>query len=177
LTHLGKGKKSKGKGKGKKGKKGRKGKKKKKGKDLTPDRTIESLFEELYDHGIIKNYPKVKLDSLVGSVSLINGEIRSFFATFDPAQAKDNIDERPMPGDANPLPTFGDARKALKDICCLPMGSKYVHEFSPHTKSVLIAGPPGSGKKTLVDAICTELHATQFDLTAATIAGWQYIHI
>ena len=36
----------------------RKGKKKK-DKDLTPDRTTESLFEELVVNGIIKCYPKV----------------------------------------------------------------------------------------------------------------------
>merc|ERR1712226_1341863 len=52
--------------KGKKGKKGKKsgkkkkgGKKKKKEKDLTADRTIESLYEELVAEGIIVQSPKV----------------------------------------------------------------------------------------------------------------------
>ena len=54
-----KGKKGKISKKRKKGKKGQKKGKKKKDKDLTPDRTTESLFEELVVNGIIKSYPKV----------------------------------------------------------------------------------------------------------------------
>ena len=42
---------------GKKG--GKKGKKGKKEKDLTPDRTIESLYEELVSEGIIVRHNKV----------------------------------------------------------------------------------------------------------------------
>ena len=42
---------------------------------------------------------------------------------------------------------------------------------APLTRSVLIAGPKGSGKKLLVNAICWETGATLFDLTAANIAG------
>ena len=55
-----KGKKGKISKKRKKGKKGQKKGKKKKDKDLTPDRTTESLFEELVVNGIIKSYPKVE---------------------------------------------------------------------------------------------------------------------
>jgi hypothetical protein len=142
---------------------------------MTPDRSIESLFEELLDNEIIKKYPKLRMDALVGSCSLINGEIRSFFGQ-NPLEANKpagatSSDERPMPGDANPSPSFGDVKRAAKDICILPLGSEAVHLNSPHTKSVLICGPEGSGKKALVTAICTELHATLFDLTAANIAG------
>jgi hypothetical protein len=54
-----KGKKGKISKKRKKGKKGSKKGKKKKDKDLTPDRTTESLFEEMILNGIIKQYPKV----------------------------------------------------------------------------------------------------------------------
>ena len=43
------------------GKKGSKKGKKKKDKDLTPDRTTESLFEELVMNNVIKPYPQVKL--------------------------------------------------------------------------------------------------------------------
>lgn len=46
--------------------KGKKGKKKKKEKDLTPDRTIESLYEELANEGIIPRFPKVKLSEYIG---------------------------------------------------------------------------------------------------------------
>ena len=54
-----KGKKGKISKKRKKGKKGNKKGKKKKDKDLTPDRTTESLFEELVMNNVIKPYPKV----------------------------------------------------------------------------------------------------------------------
>jgi SpoVK/Ycf46/Vps4 family AAA+-type ATPase len=50
-------------------------------------------------------------------------------------------------------------------------GSQEVHEKAPITRSVLIAGPKGCGKKMLVHAIVTELGATLFDLTARNIAG------
>ena len=56
-----KGKKGKISKKRKKGKKGSKKGKKKKDKDLTPDRTTESLFEELVMNNVIKPYPKVNL--------------------------------------------------------------------------------------------------------------------
>ena len=55
-----KGKKGKISKKRKKGKKGSKKGKKKKDKDLTPDRTTESLFEELVMNNVIKPYPQVK---------------------------------------------------------------------------------------------------------------------
>ena len=57
-----KGKKGKISKKRKKGKKGSKKGKKKKDKDLTPDRTTESLFEELVMNNVIKPYPKVKIN-------------------------------------------------------------------------------------------------------------------
>ena len=55
-----KGKKGKISKKRKKGKKGSKKGKKKKDKDLTPDRTTESLFEELVMNNVIKSYPQVE---------------------------------------------------------------------------------------------------------------------
>jgi len=58
----------------------------------------------------------------------------------------------------------------------MPMGSKTVHELSPFTKSLLLAGPSGVGKTELINAVCTELHACLIDLTAATIAGIQFYY-
>lgn len=46
-------------------KKGKKGKGKKE-KDLTPDRSIESLYEELAREGIIVRCPKTKLSDYMG---------------------------------------------------------------------------------------------------------------
>lgn len=85
--------------KGKKGKKsskkkgrrgGKKGKKKKE-KDLTPDRTLESLFEELVTNGIIRKYPETLLSSFKGERAITAAELRF--------QGKD------------PLPTLGDIRQ------------------------------------------------------------------
>ncbi len=178
-----KGKKGKGKkGKGKKGKKGgrggkkgktgkrkRKKKKGKKAKDLTPDRTWESLYEELVLAGIIVRYPKLEFDDLIGDYSLVNETIRKHWAETPVEFLEDS--QLKMPSGPNPAPGYGDIKRALRDIVILPMGSPTVHEMAPYTRSLLIAGPPGSGKKSLVYAICTEMGATLFDLTAANLAG------
>ena len=65
-----KGKKGKISKKRKKGKKGSKKGKKKKDKDLTPDRTTESLFEELVMNNVIKQYPKVNLKEYLGKAAI-----------------------------------------------------------------------------------------------------------
>ncbi|XP_054288457.1 dynein regulatory complex protein 11 [Macrosteles quadrilineatus] len=147
----------------KKGKKGKKGSKKKKGrrtgkkgkkkkeKDLTPDRTLESLFEELITNGIIKKYPETPLSSFIGERSYAASELRF--------QGKD------------PLPSLGDIRQVMLEYCILPLGSKTIHQVSPLVRSMLIAGPRGTGKDMLVHAVCTEAGAVLFDLTAANIVG------
>lgn len=53
----------------KKTRRGLKKSKKKKDKDLTPDRTLESLFEELVVNGIIRKYPLMPLSSYLGEMS------------------------------------------------------------------------------------------------------------
>ena len=63
------------------------------------------------------------------------------------------------------------ALQVILDYCILPLGSKIVRQLSPLVRSVLIAGPRGSGKDTLVNAVCTEVGAVKFDLTAANIVG------
>ena len=50
-------------------------------------------------------------------------------------------------------------------------GSPGVHEKSPLVKSLMFAGPRGTGKRMLVHAICNETGANLFDLTATNIAG------
>ncbi|EZA60539.1 IQ and AAA domain-containing protein [Ooceraea biroi] len=125
--------------------------KKKKEKDLTPDRTLESLFEELVAEGIIKLYRKTSLDEFKGEKSFANHELRE--------------------KEGDPLPTLGDTRQLIAEYCILPLGNEVLRELTPLVRSVLIAGPRGSGKKFLVNAICTELGATLFDITPANIAG------
>ena len=57
------------------------------------------------------------------------------------------------------------------DILNLSAGSSSLREQSPHVKSLLLVGPPGTGKTMLLNAICTELGAVLFDLTATNILG------
>ena len=49
--------------------------------------------------------------------------------------------------------------------------SSYLRENAPHVKSCLLVGPEGSGKTMLLNAVCTELEAVLFDLTATNIVG------
>ena len=134
-------------------KKGRTGKKskKKKEKDLTPDRTLESLFEELVTNGIIRKYPEVQLSEFRGERSYAAHDLRK--------QGKD------------PLPSLGDIRQVVLEYCILPLGSKTIHQTAPLVKSVLLAGPHGSGKNMLVHAVCTETGSVLFDLSPANIVG------
>lgn len=55
--------------------------------------------------------------------------------------------------------------------CVLSAGSPELHEKSPLIKSILLAGPPGVGKKMLVHAICQETGATLFDLSPLNTTG------
>ncbi|KAI5642820.1 ATPase family associated with various cellular activities (AAA) domain-containing protein [Phthorimaea operculella] len=135
----------------KKVRRGGKKNKKKKEKDLTPDRTTESLFEELVSNGIIRPYPIVKIDDYIGEKCYIGAELRS--QGFEPD------------------PCLGDIRQLVKEYCILPLGSEHVRTHCPMVRSVLISGPSGSGKKFLVQAICSETGATLFDLTPANIVG------
>ncbi|XP_062535222.1 dynein regulatory complex protein 11-like [Armigeres subalbatus] len=123
---------------------GKKGKKKRE-KDLTPDRTTESLFEELLTNGIIKKFPETPIDAYVGDLSYA---------------ARSAL---------NPSP--GDVRHLIKQYCILPLGSETIRNFGPCIKSLLIAGPKGSGKTSLVHAICTETGSVLFDISPANIAG------
>ncbi|XP_063234958.1 dynein regulatory complex protein 11 [Bacillus rossius redtenbacheri] len=134
-------------------KKGRSGKKskKKKEKDLTPDRTLESLFEELITNGIIKKYPEVRLSEFRGERSYAAYELRK--------EGKDS------------QPSLGDIRQLMMEYCILPLGSKTIHQMAPMVKSLMLAGPHGSGKDMLVHAVCTEVGAVLFDLSPANIVG------
>jgi SpoVK/Ycf46/Vps4 family AAA+-type ATPase len=144
---------SKGKKARKASKKGRSGKKskKKKEKDLTPDRTLESLFEELVTNGIIRKYTEVRLSEFRGERSYAAHDLRK--------QGKD------------PLPSLGDIRQVILEYCILPLGSKTVHQMAPLIKSVLLVGSHGSGKDMLVHAVCTETGSVLFDLSPANITG------
>ncbi|XP_048362194.1 dynein regulatory complex protein 11 [Sphaerodactylus townsendi] len=145
-----KGKKGKKKGK-RKGKKDRRKKKSKKDKDLTPDRTIESLFKELVEEGILIRSKKVQLNDYVGEYSYLATTLRQV--------------------DVEPMPSLSDVRQLIALYGILPLGSQSVHEKAPLVKTLLLAGPQGVGKKMLIHALCTETGANLFNLSAANIAG------
>lgn len=46
-----------------------------------------------------------------------------------------------------------------------------IRNSTPLIKSILLCGPKGSGKSTLISALCYDLGATLFDLTATNIVG------
>lgn len=140
-----KGKKKKGKKKKKKGKKG------KKGKDLTAGRTIESLFEELIQQGILVRSPHVRLQDYLGDFNYLATILRQ--------------------KDIEPQPALSDVRQLVTLYGILPLGSAEVHQNMPQIKSILLAGPRGVGKKFLIHAMCTEAGANLFDLSAGNIVG------
>lgn len=146
-----KGKKGKSGKKKKKKKSGKKGKKGKKEKDLTPDRTIESLYEELVTEAIIVRHPKVSLQEFEGEYSYLGTTLRQ--------------------ASIEPMPSLSDVRRLIAEYSILGLGSPGVHEKSPLIKSLMVAGPRGTGKRMLVNAVCTETGANLFDLTATNIAG------
>lgn len=156
---------------------GKKGKKKKE-KDLTPDRTTESLFEELVVNGIVVKYPEFYMKSYLGD--------RAYAAR--------------LPTNVAP----GDIRQTIKEYCILPLGSQIIRNFAPCIKSILIAGkrkrilliklirlesiffrilplqlifdlrtkgPKGTGKRSLVQAVATETGSIMFDLSPANLVG------
>ncbi|XP_067890711.1 dynein regulatory complex protein 11 isoform X2 [Heterodontus francisci] len=139
--------------KGKKGGKKKKGKKgkKKKGKDLTVNRTIDSLYEELVREGLLIRPRNVRLSDFIGDYNYLGTTLRQT--------------------DIEPMPSLLDVRQLVTLYGILPLGSQAVHEKAPLVKSLLLAGPSGVGKKMLVHALCTETGANLFNLSPHNIAG------
>uniref|UniRef100_A0A2K6U4P0 IQ motif containing with AAA domain 1 n=1 Tax=Saimiri boliviensis boliviensis TaxID=39432 RepID=A0A2K6U4P0_SAIBB len=135
--------------KGKKGKK--KEKKAKKDKDLTADRTIESLYKELVEEGLLIQALKVNLSDYIGEYSYLGTTLRQVAI--------------------EPMPSLLDVRQLITLYGIWPLGSAAVHEKAPLVKSLLLVGPSGVGKKMLVHAICTETGANLFNLSSSNIAG------
>ncbi|NXO30708.1 DRC11 protein, partial [Cisticola juncidis] len=148
-------------GKAKKGEKGKKAAGKKKmlelEKDRTPDsdslacRTIESLYQQLAEEGLLIRVKHVNLSDYIGHYDCL----RSILGETG----------------AQPRPSIPEVRQLVALYGILPLGSQTVHENAPLVKSLLLAGPAGVGKKMLVHAICTETGANLFSLTPSNIAG------
>ncbi|NP_001073437.3 uncharacterized protein LOC558115 [Danio rerio] len=138
------------KGAAKKKKASKSAKRKKKDKDLTADRTTESLFEELVEQELLKKPENVKLKDYLGDYSYLGTTLRQ--------------------SDIEPMPSLSDVRQVVALYAILPLGSQAVHEKSPLVKTILLVGPSGVGKKMLVHAICQETGANLFDLSPLNVA-------
>ncbi|CAL1537614.1 unnamed protein product [Lymnaea stagnalis] len=141
------------KGKGGRNKKGKKGRKKgrRDGKDLTKDRSMDDLYEELVQNDIIKRVPQVSLSSFLGDYCYTGSCTQE--------------------SELNPLPSLADVRRLVTEFAILPLGSTEVHQLAPLNRSMLIAGVRGTGKKMLVNAICHEAGANLFDISPANLYG------
>ncbi|KAI8774492.1 IQ and AAA domain-containing protein 1 [Biomphalaria glabrata] len=141
-------KKSKKKDKKKKGGKKKKGKKE---KDLTKDRTMEDLYQELVLNEIIKKPDPIHLSEFLGAF----------------CYSGTNTQESNL----NPLPSLADVRRLVTEFAILPLGSEDIHQLAPLNRSLLLAGVRGTGKKMLVNIICHEAGANLFDLTPTNLMG------
>ncbi|XP_057278560.1 dynein regulatory complex protein 11 [Pezoporus wallicus] len=119
--------------------------------DLTPDRTIDSLYKELVEEGLLIKAKTVNLSDYVGEYSYLGTTLQQ--------------------ADREPMPSLADVRQLIALYGILPLGSQIVHEKAPLVKALLLAGPAGVGKKMLVHAICTETGANLFNLSASSITG------
>ncbi|XP_029684645.1 dynein regulatory complex protein 11 isoform X2 [Takifugu rubripes] len=140
-----------GKGTAKKKKGAKSGKKKKKEKDLTSDRTLESLCEELVQQRLLKLPNNHRIQEFLGDYSYLGTTLRQ--------------------NDTEPMPSLSDVRQVVSLYAVLPLGSQAIHEKAPLIKAILLAGPSGVGKKMLVHAICQETGAALFDLSPLITAG------
>lgn len=128
-------------------------KKKRKVKDLTAERSLQSLIEELAAAGILKVARHRRMDEFIGCVSLIGSAMPEEKRHFSTLQ-------------------LGDFCRIITERCILPLVSSFVHEQLPSCpRSVLLAGPNGCGKSLLVDAVCTETGAVLLDLSTESLAG------
>ncbi|NXC17415.1 DRC11 protein, partial [Corythaeola cristata] len=114
-------------------------------------RTIDSLYKELVEEGLLIKAKTVNLSDYVGKYSYLGTTLRQ--------------------ADTEPMPSLADVRQLIALYGILPLGSQTIHEKAPLVKALLLAGPTGVGKKTLVHAICTETGANLFNLSASNIAG------
>ncbi|KFQ86961.1 IQ and AAA domain-containing protein 1, partial [Phoenicopterus ruber ruber] len=141
-------------------KKGRKSEKLRKPRGASPllcpvmslvRRTIDSLYRELVEEGLLIKAKTVNLSDYVGAYSYLGTTLRQV--------------------DIEPMPSLADVRQLIALYGILPLGSQTVHEKGPLLKALLLAGPAGVGKKMLVHAICTETGANLFNLSASNIVG------
>ncbi|XP_058430353.1 IQ and AAA domain-containing protein 1-like [Marmota monax] len=124
---------------------------KKKGKDLTQDRTVNSLYEELVFFGLLKKSVAVALKDYVGDCLYLGSAL--------------------CLANKLPMPSLFDIRQNMALYGVLRLGSPDVHSMAPLIRSILLVGPSGMGKKMLVQAVCTETGANLFGLSPSNLQG------
>ncbi|CRL02257.1 CLUMA_CG015424, isoform A [Clunio marinus] len=95
---------------------------------------------------IIRKYTKRSLDDFIGDENYAAYELRK--------------------ANKNPLPHYGDYKNILRTMV-IGMGPLE----QPRSKSICIVGPPKCGKKLITEALCTEMDAVIFDLSASNITS------
>uniref|UniRef100_M3YBN5 IQ and AAA domain-containing protein 1-like n=1 Tax=Mustela putorius furo TaxID=9669 RepID=M3YBN5_MUSPF len=128
---------------------GKKAGKKKKEKDLTPDRSVDSLFEELVVSGFLRKCETVALKDYIGDYLYLGSVL--------------NLANK------SPSPSLFDIRQNVALYGVLRLGSPDIHSMAPFIRSILLVGPSGMGKKMLVKAVCTETGANLFDLSPSNL--------
>ncbi|XP_030132905.4 dynein regulatory complex protein 11 isoform X1 [Taeniopygia guttata] len=121
-------------------------------RDLTPERTIDSLYQELAEEGLLIQVKNVNLSDYIGYYDCLRNILHET--------------------GAQPMPSIPEVRQLVALYGILPLGSQTVHENAPLVKSLLLAGPAGVGKKMLVHAICTETGANLFNLTPSSVGKY-----
>ncbi|XP_061390389.1 IQ and AAA domain-containing protein 1-like [Musca vetustissima] len=117
-------------------------KKRRKILDPTESRTIESMFQELRETGIIEEHKKTSFGDFVGDFNFIADDTR----------------------DENNIVTIGHEladMKAVIEECLLGYGAFVVDK----PKSICIIGPANSGKRLMCNIIATELDAVLLNLS------------
>ncbi|XP_012517598.1 PREDICTED: IQ and AAA domain-containing protein 1-like [Propithecus coquereli] len=130
---------------------GKKTGKKKKAKDLTPDRSVDSLYEELVTFGLLKKSETVALKDYIGDCLYLGSTLTL--------------------ANKLPMPSLFDIRQNMALYAVLRLGSPDIHAMAPLIRSLLLVGPSGMGKKMLVKAVCTETGANLFDLSPGNLMG------
>ncbi|XP_037935779.1 IQ and AAA domain-containing protein 1-like [Teleopsis dalmanni] len=123
-----------------------KGKKKKAVHDMTGDRTLESLYDELKEAKLIEKFDHKTFDNFVSEFNFVADDLR----------------------DENNLTTLGPARGDIKMViqeCMLGMGEFGVDK----PKSLCIVGPPSTGKKLLSQIIASEIDALFINISPEKI--------
>ncbi|XP_021561947.1 IQ and AAA domain-containing protein 1-like [Carlito syrichta] len=124
---------------------------KKKEKDLTPDRSVDSLYEELVTFGFLKKSETVTLKDYIGDCLYLGSTLTL--------------------ANKLPMPSLFDIRQNIALYAVLRLGSPDIHAMAPLIRSILLVGPSGMGKKMLVQAVCTETGANLFDLSPGNLLG------